>query len=162
MKRRRRCGSRLRRFLFPLRDEKPGIEFEPGLYVVDVARSDPRKYDPVYLFTSRAIFGSTWRLTKQSVQMLAFDRSASRSFTIRGQELRNLFFEGERQLGTRRLWRITRRPVISSTPSHTVRKMSTIASPRASGAWIGTLQPKRRVVQANTQGHHAAVPRSSV
>ena len=28
--RRRRCGSRLRRFLFPLRDEKPGVEFEPG------------------------------------------------------------------------------------------------------------------------------------
>ena len=87
MKRRRRCGSRLRRFLFPQRDEKPGIEFEPGLYVFEVALAI-LKVHPVYLLTWRSTLGATWRL-------IAFNRSALRSCTTRGQELRRLPFERE-------------------------------------------------------------------
>ena len=73
----------------------PGIEFEPGLYVVEVALAT-LKVHPVYLLTSRSTFGSTRHLTEQSLQMLAFDRSALRSFTTRGQELRRLSFERKR------------------------------------------------------------------
>ena len=40
----------------------------------------------------------------------------------------------------------------SSTPSHTLRTMTTIVSPRASGAMIGMLQPKWRA------SHHAGEP----
>ena len=145
MKRRRRCGSRLRRFLFPLRDEKPGIEFELWFHVVEVALSI-LKVHPVYLLTSRSTCGSTWHFTEQSLQMLAFDRSALRSCTTRGQ----LSFERERGSWVRGDFEDYLFPVISSTPSHTLRTMSTIVSPRASGATIGTLQPKRRVVQADS------------